>query len=933
MGACGGTLLPTFRAPNLVRLPPDCRTREGEPIIARGYHSMVASRMPQLYKTVYFADHPAERSSQRNLTLAFGERDTELFHVLETKSSYEVRSLLGHHSFAELRQAADETGLPLNTYCRAVLREWLALRGARQPQLPLPLGDNVLTLQGDLATFQLAKNRPLGRWYPWIEGYSPEFVTRILDKYAPDAARILDPFAGVGTTPLAAAGRGIECFYCELSPLLQLLIDAKLYSLALPERERPVQAAAIIQLAQQLPSLIASAPVADDLVASYAAVFGASRFFDDSTFESVVRARTIADQAARESRVHGALVAVAAVSSLIPSSRLVRAGDLRYRRIAEVSRVQEFAAVFRTQLNFIAEDLMNVGSISRAPVMVASDARSLGNLPAMGLDAVITSPPYLNGTNYFRNTKLELWFLRAIRSASDLRRLRTAAVTAGINDVNKEKRSSTSEQVELIACKLAEVAYDRRIPQMVRQYFGDIEQIIRGTVRHLRPGAMVAIDIGDSIYAGVKVPTDDLILDLAGREGLVLAERVPLRTRISRNGDRIGQVLLVLHYAGKRPVAQSNGNHLPSSWLEFKSGLPHQKPPFSKRNWGHPLHSLCSYQGKLKPAIAAHLVAAFAPVGGRMLDPFAGVGTIPFEAALQGTRAFGIELSPAAAVIAESKLRVPSETDVDETLARLERFLTCERVSDTERISSTKFGFNGPINAYFDPSTLDEVILARRFFMQNPPSSAGSCLVLSSMLHILHGNRPYSLSRRSHPITPFSPTGPSEYRALLPRLKAKVTRSVASARPDQFVEGKIFQQDATAHWPQEIEKLDAVITSPPFFDSTRFYLANWMRLWFAGWEDPDFAWRPQMFLDERQKLNMNVYESVFRQSRERLRAGGVMVLHLGQSRKCDMASEMEKIAAPWFRVADKFVENVEHCESHGVRDKGTVTDHQYLVLV
>ena len=126
--------------------------------------------------------------------------------------------------------------------------------------------------------------------------------------------------------------------------------------------------------------------------------------------------------------------------------------------------------------------------------------------------------------------------------------------------------------------------------------------------------------------------------------------------------------------------------------------------------------------------------------------------------------------------------------------------------------------------------------------------------------------------------------------------------------------------------------IEAVITSPPFFDSTRFYLANWMRLWFAGWERSDFRLRPRRFLDERQKASFNVYESVLRQARERLRRGGLVVLHLGWSPKCDMASEIEKVASHWFRVVDRFSESVKHCESHGVRDKGTVHSHQYLIL-
>ena len=79
-------------------------------------------------------------------------------------------------------------------------------------------------------------------------------------------------------------------------------------------------------------------------------------------------------------------------------------------------------------------------------------------------------------------------------------------------------------------------------------------------------------------------------------------------------------------------------------------------------------------------------------------------------------------------------------------------------------------------------------------------------------------------------------------------------------------------------------------------------------------------------------MTLDVYHPIFRQARERLKKDGVMVLHLGKSKKCDMAMELAKSAKNWFRVADIFSETVEHCESHGIRDKGTVTSHQYLVL-
>ena len=68
--------------------------------------------------------------------------------------------------------------------------------------------------------------------------------------------------------------------------------------------------------------------------------------------------------------------------------------------------------------------------------------------------------------------------------------------------------------------------------------------------------------------------------------------------------------------------------------------------------------------------------------------------------------------------------------------------------------------------------------------------------------------------------------------------------------------------------------LDAIITSPPFFDSTRFHTANWMRLWFAGWEASDFVEKPATFVDERQKRSFAIYDSIFSQGAERLKPGG-----------------------------------------------------------
>ena len=79
-------------------------------------------------------------------------------------------------------------------------------------------------------------------------------------------------------------------------------------------------------------------------------------------------------------------------------------------------------------------------------------------------------------------------------------------------------------------------------------------------------------------------------------------------------------------------------------WKNFKVNQPHRKPPFSKRNWGNGLHSLCSYQGKMKPSLVHHLINVFSDKNQLVLDPFAGSGVVPFIAKKMKRKYLGIEL-------------------------------------------------------------------------------------------------------------------------------------------------------------------------------------------------------------------------------------------------------------------------------------------------
>ncbi len=368
------------------------------------------------------------------------------------------------------------------------------------------------------------------------------------------------------------------------------------------------------------------------------------------------------------------------------------------------------------------------------------------------------------------------------------------------------------------------------------------------------------------------------------------------------------------------------------NWRKFKDTLPHHATPYSKKNWGHVNHSLCSYQGKLKPAIAHHLVETFVPSGGVLFDPFCGVGTIPFEGALNARRSFGMDISSMAYFVSQAKVGKSNFSDASRYILRLEQYISSNKIEKRHVDEYGRFGLNKTLSDYYHIDTFIEILLSRQFFLLFPPENASEMIVLASMLHILHGNRPYALSRNSHPITPYAPTGEFVYKNVVERLTCKVKKSFSVEYPETFVPGTIFRQDSTTAWPEEINDIDAIITSPPFFDSTRFYSANWIRLWFAGWEPRDFLTMPSKYVDEIQKKDIRIYQTIFAQAKERLKHDGVFVLHLGKSKKCNMGAILDELAAPYFGRSELFSESVGHCSRFGIKDMGSVTDHQYLIL-
>ncbi len=410
-------------------------------------------------------------------------------------------------------------------------------------------------------TFKNSKKVPFQRWYPYIEGYSPNFVLSLIEKYCKDASLIYEPFAGTGTTLFASDMKGINTIYSEVNPLLRFLIDTKVSVMSLSEKKRIELASEIKEL---IPNILLEAennnPSAE-LHQSYNNAFGNSIYFPNDQYTLILKLRTYIDNFySNNKKTLGDLLTIAVLSSLLSVSYLKKQGDVRFKTEKEKAHQEYLIDVLPTKLEIIAEDIINLDySMQKKHTLICENAKNIGKeMFKDKVSAVITSPPYLNGTNYFRNTKLELWFLGYLKTDKDLRHFRDEALTSGINDVkasySKDCEQLNSKTLTETLLVLDSKAYDKRIPLMARCYFTEMIQLFSGLTDKLEEGAYILVDIGDSIFSNVHIKTDIILAEVLKDLGYILKDRFILRQRRSRNGELISQVLLVMKYYKKNGI-------------------------------------------------------------------------------------------------------------------------------------------------------------------------------------------------------------------------------------------------------------------------------------------------------------------------------------------------------------------------------------------
>lgn len=383
---------------------------------------------------------------------------------------------------------------------------------------------------GRIMQFNKNKKEPFHRWYPFVEGYSKEFIQSIVKEMDRNNLVCLEPFSGSGTTALELQNCGIACFAFEVNPLMYLIARVKLengyeverfeywYDYIVKERSKK-----IVELETEFNTLYQGE--------------GKKKWnYNTDIGIAVEKLRQVIESISEV--IYKELFKVALAAILLDVSNLYRNGKcLSYkkkwedRKIVEKDVFDKFDEKVLKELKCDIENSITRTKINNKERLYNQDSRiGIANeVDDNSIDLVITSPPYLNSRDYTDTYMLELKTLGFTKTSEEIKELREKTLRSHVQIKWNDTSNVNNELLENILVELEEASkeiekWNDSIIDMVRLYFVDMQNIFRVLYGKMKIHGRIYFNVSNSAYFNVLINTLEICASIAEQEGFKVLE-------------------------------------------------------------------------------------------------------------------------------------------------------------------------------------------------------------------------------------------------------------------------------------------------------------------------------------------------------------------------------------------------------------------------
>ncbi len=405
------------------------------------------------------------------------------------------------------------------------------------------------------------KNVYIHRWYPFVEGYSKEFILKIIDEYKKtykcESIVCLEPFAGSGTTPLELQNMGHLCYSFEVSPFM--------YDLARCKMETSYTMKSFDKYVAQLEDYFFNPEsYSEEKIQTKFKTLVEHEGIDKWLLDREVRLGILDILEGIKkfySKKYQRLFKVALASILLDVSNVYRNGkcvsykknwktDVNYSR-KDVHNIylKRIDNIFRADL-LQMQKIKNKGKLfSNGIYCYCGDCRKLifEKIPDKSVDLVITSPPYLNSRDYTDTYMVELKTLGYMEDLCEIKGLREKTLRSHVQvkwgELETLKIDELQQAIASIE-KFKEKFWNPELLDMIRGYFLDINTLFKGLSKKMSLNGMVFINIANSAYYNVEIKVDEIVCKIAENNGFNIVEiREARRVRTSSQQKGISEGL------------------------------------------------------------------------------------------------------------------------------------------------------------------------------------------------------------------------------------------------------------------------------------------------------------------------------------------------------------------------------------------------------
>jgi hypothetical protein len=368
------------------------------------------------------------------------------------------------------------------------------------------------------------------RWYYFKEAFSPAIVRHAISESGIErGACIYDPFCGSGTTVLTAFQGGFKGSGTEVNPFLRFVADAKVTTsrkAKLAKAFDTVFDGAKSRTVHPLERFSTFSELADASQKRGKWLFNSSVL---RAFGGAWAATGLSEPSERT------LTRLAVITSVMDVANAEKDGKcLRFKESWEnlAYSYRDFKKALERRRDEMLADCADTQMTQGGAASVQlGDSR--GVIPDQNFDLCVTSPPYLNSFDYTDVYRPELFLGGFIRSMEDLTALRKKTLRSHVQiKWSRPVESNFGQHYDDAMSRLkteGDHLWNIRIPEMVQAYFEDMSSVFLNLRARAKKSASVWLVVSTSAYAGVEIPVDLILADVACRNGWFLREITVLR--------------------------------------------------------------------------------------------------------------------------------------------------------------------------------------------------------------------------------------------------------------------------------------------------------------------------------------------------------------------------------------------------------------------